>query len=162
MSQSANYSRNYFTGGKLTDIEHMHDFTDVVVFDYTDLKQMSADLVSQTTIATIPAGGAVELAFVHKATALVGAADITLDVGTAGADPDEFIDALDVDDMTAPAYNTGDAFTTASGTANKLILAGVVASDTAVVVEWNGTLGSLTAGKVVIGLRILDAGRFAK
>ncbi len=65
----------------------------------------------QLPIASIPAGGAVELAGVLESTALAGATDITLDVGTTGGDPDEFIDALDVDGMSAPVFNTGDGFT---------------------------------------------------
>ena len=140
--------------------ESVGDFTHIAVFDYADIAA-NATSANQVTIATIPAGGAVELAYVYEETALAGASDITLDVGTTAGDPDEFIDALDVDALTAPAYNTGDAFTTAESVANKLILAGATNSSTDVLVEWNGTVASLTAGRVVIGLRIIDPKRFA-
>lgn len=139
---------------KAANNEATGDFTHVAIFDYTDIAA-NATSSNQVTIATIPAGGAVELCYVYEETALAGASDITLDVGTSGADPDEFINALDVDAMTVPVFNTGDAFTTPEE------ITGETASDTPVLVEWNGTVASLTAGRVVIGLRILDPGRFA-
>jgi hypothetical protein len=128
--------------------------------DFNDLKTIGTG--NQVTIATIPAGGAVELAVVHKLQATAGSTSVVFDIGTTGADPDEFIDALDADGMTIPVYNTGDAFTTASGTANKLILAGVVASATPILFEVNdSSVNSLTAGKWIVGLRILDLAQFA-
>lgn len=144
---------------KLSINESIGDFTDIYVFDYAEIAD-NAGSGNQVTIATIPAGGACELAYVYEAEALAGAADITLDVGTTAGDPDEFIDNLDVDALSAPAYNTGDAFTTGETVANKLILAGATNTATPVLVEWNGTVASLTAGKVVIGLRIIDPARF--
>ncbi len=141
--------------------EKTGDFTHVAVFDYTDIQDNATD-ANQAVIATIPAGGAVELCYVYEDVALAGTSDITLDVGTTTGDPDEFIDALDVDGLSAPAYNTGDAFTTAEGEANKLILAGATSTATDIVAEWNGTVANLTAGRVIIGLRILNPGRFTK
>ena len=70
---------------------------------------------NQLTIATIPAGGAVECCGVYESVALVGASDITIDVGTTSGDPDEFIDAGDLDAGT-PLYNTGDAFDAGTAT----------------------------------------------
>jgi len=101
---------------------------------------------TQLPIATIPAGGAVELA---------GATDITLDVGTTAGDPDEFINALDVDAMSAPVFNTGESFT-----GNQSQAVGYQA-ETSVLAEVNGTTGDLTAGNIVIALRIIDLGSFA-
>ena len=109
----------------------------------------------QLPIATIPAGGAVELAGVFESTALVGATDITLDVGTTAGDPDEFIDALDVDAMSAPVFNSGDSFTGSQSQAVPF------QAETSVLAEVNGTTASLTAGNIVIGLRIIDLGSFA-
>ena len=109
----------------------------------------------QLPIATIPAGGAVELAGVFESTALAGASDITLDVGTTGGDPDEFIDNLDVDNMSAPVFNSGDSFT---GNQSQAV---PFQAETTVLAEVNGTTASLTAGNIVIGLRIIDLGSFA-
>tara|TARA_R100001129_G_scaffold121781_2_gene84621 strand:+ start:838 stop:1299 length:462 start_codon:yes stop_codon:yes gene_type:complete len=109
----------------------------------------------QLPIATIPAGGAVELAGVFESTALVGATDITLDVGTTAGDPDEFIDALDVDAMSAPVFNSGDSFT---GNQSQAV---PFQAETTILAEVNGTTASLTAGNIVIGLRIIDLGSFA-
>ncbi len=63
--------------------------------------------------------------------------------------------------MSIPAYNTGEDFTTVETDANKLILAGVVASDTPVLLEvTDAAIGDATAGKLFVGLRILDPRRF--
>lgn len=145
---------------KLTTVEQ-DVFTDVISLDYNDLIAIGNG--GQTTIGVIPAGGAVELVMVDESTAVVGTTSLVIDIGTTGADPDEFIDALDVDAMTVPVYNTGDAFTTAETVANKLILAGVVAADTDIVLEvTDAAIASATAGVITIGLRIIDLRRFAK
>jgi len=140
-------------------------YTHVISLSFDDLAKIklgtnpfngeSLDTAGQLPIASIPAGGAVELAGVHQSTALTGASDITLDVGTTGADPDEFINALDVDDLTAPIFNQGDGFT-----GNQSQAIGYQA-ETSVLAEVNGTTASLTAGNLVIGLRIIDLGSFA-
>lgn len=147
---------------KLTNNEKS-PFTHIAVFDYVDI-QNNATSSNQVEIARIPAGGGIELAGVYEETALAGASDITLDVGTTTADPDEFIDALDVDAMSAPVYNTGDSFVQVAGnttTKGGSLPVGSTNTETAVVVEWNGTVASLTAGKVIIGLRIVDLGAYA-
>ena len=140
-------------------------YTHVISLSFDDLAKIklgtnpfngeTLGTAGQLPIASIPAGGAVELAGVLESTALAGATDITLDVGTTGGDPDEFIDALDVDGMSAPVFNTGDGFT---GGQSQAI--GYQAA-TSILAEVNGTTASLTAGNVVIGLRIIDLGSFA-
>lgn len=143
---------------KLANNELGHFFTHKAVFDYTDIAA-NATSSNQVTIATIPAGGACVIAYVDETVALAGASDITLDVGTTTADPDEFIDALDVDAMSVPVANTGDLMTQGAGTTTALgglLPVKFVASDTPVVVEWNGTVASLTAGQVTILLGIID------
>jgi hypothetical protein len=147
---------------KAANNEATGDFTHMAIFDYNDIAN-NATSSNQVTIAQIPAGGSVELAYVYEKTELAGATDITLDVGTTAADPLEFIKDLDVDGLGgSAAYNTGESFTTTEGAANKLILAGTSSAAVDVLAEWNGTVASLTAGEVVIGLRILDPARFAK
>ena len=140
-------------------------YTHVVSLSFDDLAKIKLGTdpfngetlgsAGQLPIASIPAGGAVELAGVFESTALAGATDITLDVGTTGGDPDEFIDALDVDGMSAPVFNTGDGFT---GSQSQAI--GYQAS-TSVLAEVNGTTANLTAGNIVIALRVIDLGSFA-
>ena len=145
-------------------------FTDIIKLSYTDLNAIvsgtnpfsgaALTTAGQLPIARKPAYGAVYLAGVAETVALVGAADITFDVGTTAADPDEYIDALDVDAMTAPVFNTGDAFNdgTTAGVIN--VVDGTNAAED-IILEVNGTTGDLTAGEVVIGLGIANLGDFA-
>ena len=140
-------------------------YTHVISLSFDDLAKIklgtdpfngeTLDTAGQLPIATIPAGGAVELAGVFESTALAGASDITLDVGTTGGDPDEFIDNLDVDGMSAPVFNSGQSFT---GNQSQAV---PFQAETSVLAEVNGTTASLTAGNIVIGLRIIDLGSFA-
>ena len=140
-------------------------YTHVISLSSDDLKQIvlgtdpfngeTLGTAGQLPIATIPAGGAVELAGVFESTALAGATDITLDVGTTGGDPDEFIDNLDVDGMSAPVFNSGESFT---GNQSQAV---PYQAETTILAEVNGTTANLTAGNIVIGLRIIDLGSFA-
>tara|TARA_R110000796_G_scaffold74276_5_gene166836 strand:+ start:296 stop:724 length:429 start_codon:yes stop_codon:yes gene_type:complete len=139
----------------LSNNEAHGDFTNVVVLDYKDL--IAIGNAGQQTIAVIPAGGSVEIVQVDETVAFVGTTSLVLDIGTTTGDPDEFIDALDVDAMTAPVTNTGDLFT--SGYSQ---VVSPVYSDTNVVLEvTDAAIASATAGKVTIGLRILNPRRFS-
>lgn len=142
---------------KLVNNESVEE-TFVYVFDYEDIAD-NATSANQTIIGQVPAGGAVKQVVVHEAVALAGATDITLDVGTTAGDPDEFIDALDVDAMSAPVYNTGDAFASSNSAGVELV--GATATDTDILAEWNGTVANLTAGKVVISVTVVNLGKFA-
>ena len=148
------------SAAKLVNNERVVD-TIVYVADYEHIAA-NATSANQVTIGTIPAGGAVLNAFAYEATALAGATDIVLDLGTTAGDPDEFINAWDADSGT-PAYNTGDTFdagtaTSASGASQPV---SIVTADTPILAEWNGTVASLTAGKVVVVVEILNPGKFA-
>lgn len=135
-------------------------YTHTYEVDFNDLKAIGNG--GQRTIGKIPAGGAVELCVVHKLVAAAGSTSVVFDIGTTAGDPDEFIDALDADGMTVPVYNTGDAFTTAESVANKLILAGATVAAADILLEVNdAAVASLTAGKWIIGFRILDLAQFA-
>jgi hypothetical protein len=138
----------------LSNNEAHGDFTNVVVLDYSDLIAIGNG--GQQTIAVIPAGGSVEVVQVDETVAFVGTTSLVLDIGTTTGDPDEFIDALDVDAMTVPVTNTGDLFT--SGYSQ---VVSPVAADTSIVLEvTDAAIASATAGKVTIGLRILNPRRF--
>jgi len=130
-----------------------------------DWKHIAANATSsnQVTIANIPAGGAVAFAYAYEAETLTGASDITLDVGTTSGDPDEFIDAWDADAGT-PVCNTGDVCVQGAATTTYVAgwkPVGIATSSTPILAEWNGTVGSLTAGKVIVVVGVIDPGQFA-
>ena len=148
-------------GNQLSNNELMGDFTEVITLTLADIQAAGT---TATAFATIPAGGGVDVAMVFEAEALAGATDITLDVGTTEGDPDEFIDALDVDGMSAPVANTGESFVQVAGNTTiegGSLPVGLTQADATVYYKFGGTTANLTAGKVVIGLRIFDLGRFA-
>jgi hypothetical protein len=148
-------------GNQLSNNELMGDFTEVITLTLADIQAAGT---TATAFATIPAGGGVDVAMVFEAEALAGTTDITLDVGTTEGDPDEFIDALDVDGMSAPVANTGESFVQGAGNTTiegGSLPVGLTQTDATVYYKFGGTTANLTAGKVVIGLRIFDLGRFA-
>lgn len=136
-------------------INELGGFTDVVVLDFNDLIAIGNG--GTRVIAKIPANAAVELAGVANTVDIAGSSSLVIDVGTTSADPDEFIDALDVDAMTVPVFNTGDQFTSGYSKAVK-----AVAADTDVYIKvTDSAVASLTAGQIVVALRILDLAKFA-
>jgi len=136
-------------------INELGAFTDVVKLDFNDLIAIGNG--GTRVIAKIPANAAVELAGVANTVDIAGSSSLVIDVGTTSADPDEFIDALDVDAMTVPVFNTGDQFTSGYSKAVK-----AVASETEVYIKvTDSAVASLTAGEIVVGLRILDLAKFA-
>ena len=140
---------------ELSNNEAGRGFTHVYTATYEDLQTIGNG--GQLTIATIPAGGAVELAGVYESVAFAGTTSLVIDVGTSGGDPDEFIDALDVDAMTAPVFNTGDAFT-----GNQSQPVGGTNTAASIILEvTDAAIANATAGEIVIGLRIVDLGQFA-
>ena len=140
---------------ELSNNEAGRGFTHVYTATYEDLQTIGNG--GQLTIATIPAGGAVELAGVYESVAFAGTTSLIIDVGTTQGDPDEFIDALDVDAMTAPVFNTGDAFT--GGQSQPV--GGTNAAASIILEVTDAAIASATAGEIVIGLRIVDLGQFA-
>ena len=140
---------------ELSNNEAGRGFTHVYTATYEDLQTIGNG--GQLTIATIPAGGAVELAGVYESVAFAGTTSLVIDVGTTAGDPDEFINALDVDAMTAPVFNTGDAFT--GGQSQPV--GGTNAAASIILEVTDAAIASATAGEIVIGLRIVDLGQFA-
>ena len=141
---------------------------------YTDAITLNAaDLIAignggTKVIGSIPAGGAVELVAVINTVDIVGSSSLVIDVGTTIADPDEFINALDVDAMTVglPTFNTGDTMLQSAGTTT--VLAGVspakpVSADTPIYIKvTDANIATMTAGQIVIGMRILNLTQFAE
>ena len=140
---------------ELSNNEAGRGFTHVYTATYEDLQTIGNG--GQLTIATIPAGGAVELVGVYESVAVAGTNSLVIDVGTTAGDPDEFIDALDVDAMTAPVFNTGDAFT--GGQSQPV--GGTNTAASIILEVTDAAIASATAGEIVIGLRIVDLGQFA-
>ena len=139
-------------------------FTHVAKLDYADLIAIGTG--GTLAIADIPAGGGVTLCAVVNTVDIVGSSSLVIDVGTTLADPDEFINALDVDGMTVnlPVCNTGD--TMLQGATTTTTLAGVLPAKltaTALPVYIKVTdaaIASITAGEIVIGLTIIDPLKF--
>lgn len=147
---------------KLTVNEAAFGFTHIVSVDYQDLIAIGTG--NQKAIAILPAGSAVEFVGIHKATAAAGSTSVVLDIGTTSGTPTEFIASLDADGMTVPVYNTGTLFVQSAGTTT--IKGGAlpvkpVSADTTVYLKLtDAAVASLTAGKWIIGMRVLNLGQF--
>jgi hypothetical protein len=143
-------------------VNELGSFTDVVRLDYNDLKAIGNG--GTMVIASIPAHGAVELVGVANTVDIAGSTTLVIDVGTTLADPDEFINALDVDAMTVPVFNTGDQYTAGTATSTSGLTQAVKQSASAAdiyIKVTDSAVASLTAGEIVIGLRIVDLAKFS-
>jgi len=142
-------------------VNELGSFTDVVRLDYNDLIAIGNG--GTRVIAQIPAHGAVELVGVANTVDIAGSSSLVIDVGTTSADPDEFINALDVDAMTVPVFNTGDQYTAGTATSTSGLTQAVKQSASATdiyIKVTDAAIASLTAGEIVIGLRIVDLAKF--
>jgi len=114
----------------------------------------------QFTIGSIPPGGIVNRCAVFENVNATGTStDVTLDVGITGADPDDFIDALDIDGLTKAAFNTGDVLVnTAAG-----YYINNTASAVPVLAEFNGTLtaAGLATGEWIIAWNQMSPSQLA-
>ena len=144
---------------KLTNNERS-PYSDVIRLTAADLIAIGTGGTRQ--IATIPAGGAVSLCAVTNTVDIAGSSSLVIDVGTTIADPEEFINALDVDAMTVglPTFNTGTSFVqTAGNTTIKggTLPVGAASASTPVYIKvTDAAIASITAGEILIGLEILD------
>jgi hypothetical protein len=140
------------------------DFTNSFTFTAADVTRSgflsTIGAANQKIIGYIPAGGVVDACAIVVRTAFGGTSnDITIDIGTTGADPDEFINALDLDGLTKVSYNQGDTLVNTA--------AGYVANNTTsaipIYMEINGTLtaAGVAAGEWTIAWRLLDPARLA-
>jgi hypothetical protein len=140
---------------KLTQQERFNGFTDIYKLTAADITSIGTG--NQRTIALLPPGGVVTgCAVFEQVTSAGTSTDLTLDVGTTAGDPDEYIDALDLDGLTKAAFNTGDVLINSA--------AGYAINNTAsavpIILELNFT-GTVTAGEWLIALTILDPGNLA-
>ena len=138
---------------QLTVNEAVAGYTHKLAFDYNDLNATGflANLgaAGQRIIGSMAPGDIIDLISLNQVVADAGATDVTLDVGNQTNDPDELIDAADVDGMTQIIYNTGDEFVT---NAKMSVVNNTTAAKT-LYMEWNGTLTALTAGSWVLAWR---------
>lgn len=124
------------------------------------------DIVAATAavkVASIPAGGACAFAYCLEETAIAGASDITLSVGTTVGAPTEFINAWDAD-LGTPAVNTGTAMVQTAGNTTYeagWLPAAPTATAQTVYALFGGTIANVTAGKVIVVVGIIDPGQFA-
>lgn len=151
---------------KLTINEASFGYTHKFAFDYIDLQRTgflsTIGAANQFRVGKLLPGSIVDTAVLYQVVAEAGASNLTIDFGVTAADPDELIDNSDVDAMTQVIWNTGDAFLgTDSGSATTANVINGYANNTAnsvdLLVEFNGTVASLTAGSWVLAWRQLDA-----
>lgn len=138
------------------------DFTDVVRVTFADLQRAgylsTIGAANQRKVGTIQPGGAVNLAAVIVGTPLAGATDITIDLGVTAADPDDFIDNVDLDGLTKANYNNGDALTVAGD--DGTVYVNNSTSPVNVLMEVNGTIANLTAGEFIVAWKAYNPNRF--
>lgn len=138
------------------------DFTHSFTFNAADLNRAgflsTIGAANQKIIGYIPAGAVVDGCAIVVKKAFAGTStNITIDIGTTAADPDEFIDNLDLDALVKVSYNQGDVLVNTA--------AGYVANNTAAAIpiymEVNGTItaAGVAAGEWVIAYRLLDPAR---
>jgi hypothetical protein len=141
-------------------------YTDTITLNAADLIAIGNN--GTKIIGCIPAGGAVELVAVVNTIDIVGSSTLSIGIGTTLATPVEFISALDVDAMTVglPTFNTGTSMVQVAGTTT--VLAGVrpaaaVSAVTPIYIKvTDAAIASITAGQIVIGMRVLDLTQFAE
>ena len=138
---------------KLTVNEAVAGYTHKLAFDYNDLNATGflANLgaAGQRIVGSMAPGDIIDLAALYQVVDPAGATDIVLDFGNQTNDPDEIIDAADVDGITQVVYNTGDEFLT---NAKMSVVNNTTAAKT-LYMEVNGTLTALTAGSWVLAWR---------
>ena len=134
-------------------------YTHTFAFDWRDLQTTgflsTIGAANQRVIGLFRPGDVVTDVLVQQIVDPAGTSDLTLDVGFTSADPDDFIDNLDLDAMTQAAYNTGDAFIgTDSGAATTSnVINGVLrnaSTNNDLLIEFNGTVADLTAGSSIL------------
>ncbi len=149
---------------KVTNNE-FRGFTDIVKLTFADIKAIGTGGTKQ--IGVLPIGASLELCGVINTVDIAGSSSLVIDIGTTIGDPDEFIDNLDVDGMTVglPTYNTGDLMVQGTGTTTTLGGALPVKPVSAVTPIYikvtDAAIASITAGEILIGMRILDLRSYA-
>jgi len=142
-------------------------FTDLVRLSFNDILANTTALQAGTyQIATIPAGGCLDLVTIARPEGFTATSTLTLSIGTTSGTPTELMAAGTIGGSSAiaPLNNTGSVFVQTAG--NTTIKGGslpVNATATAVPV-YAKTSAALTSGEttgvVVIGLKIIDTAQY--
>lgn len=149
---------------QLTINESVGDFTHVIKLDYTELQAIGSG--NSKTIFTLPAGSAVDLVGVLNSIDIAGSSSLVIDVGYSGT-ATAFINQWDVDAATVglPVFNTGSDFVQTAGTTTikggALPVKAVSAATGVLLKVTDAALASITAGQIIVGLRVINLGRFA-
>lgn len=151
---------------KLTNNER-GGFTDAIRLTAADLAAIAAGSGTRT-IATIPAGGAVELVGLVTSAGFSAAPNGNLSVGTS-ATAARYISAAAAAQSAGAAgrYNTGSGFTAGTAVTGSGLSQAIdfVAADTPIILTVNagsstGAYSAMTSGEIVVAIRILDPVRF--
>jgi len=110
---------------------------------------------TEKLIFKLPPGAIITNAAVFVQTALAGATDITISVGSITGTATNLIASIDLDALTKVTYNTGSAIDTEPGLVNN------TTSAVDIFARFGGTPSTLTAGDFTIGLTVLDLGGIA-
>lgn len=140
-------------------------FTHYERFNYLDLQRTgylsTIGAANQRKVGSMAAGDYIDLAMLYQVTDPAGATDLTIDFGTTSSDPDELLDNGDVDGATQVLVNTGDGFVR-STTGATITIVGHPNNTTGaldLIMEFNGTHASLTAGEWVLAWRQSEPAR---
>lgn len=140
-------------------------FTHAQVFDYQDLQAAGDsgalfDSSNQFELADLPAGSIVATCGITCLTSEAGTTDLTVDMGTTVGDPDEYVDAADLDSLNAGGSQLPNV--TASGLGDGTTAdsrnGAAISSDSKLYVEINGTHANLTAGKWIAWADVKNPG----
>lgn len=148
---------------QLTVNESIGDFTHVIKLDFTDLQAIGSG--NSKAIFNLPAGSAVDLVGVVNSIDIAGSSSLVVDVGYSGA-ATAFISGWDVDAATVglPVFNTGTDFVQSAGTTTikggSLPVKAVSAATPVLLKVTDAALSSITAGQIIVGLRVINLGRF--
>ncbi len=155
---------------KLTVNEQSGDFTHAVVLDHNDLIAIGNG--GTKIIGNLGANQALLGVYVTKT--LAGfTGDTVINIGTTIGDPDEYINALDIGAATVGVMQAGSQASTGGeaiiGTAaavasgeGLMVTGSNTAADKPIYIKvTDADIANATTGKLVIGFRILDLGRFA-
>ena len=156
---------------QITVNEAVGDFTHYIKLDFADLKAIGTG--NTKTLLTLPAGSAVDLVGAVVTTAIAGTSSTSIEVGYSGTTA-AFIAALDADAqaVNTPVFNTGSDFALAPGASYSQSTASTVkggslpvkavSSATNVLLKiTDASLASITAGQIIVGLRVINLARFA-
>jgi hypothetical protein len=146
---------------KLTNNER-GGFTDAIRLTAADLAAIAAG--GAKTIATIPAGGAIELVGLSTSGSFSTTPTGNVSVGISGTTA-KYLAAAVPGTTTASAgrYNTGSGFTAGTGVTGSGLSQAIdfVTVDTPVILTAvAGNYSALTSGEIVVAIRILDPVRF--